>query len=192
MKTKSKKILLAFALLCSLSIKIASAQTTATQPLSFNIGLDAGVPVGTQRTSSNFALGITPGLQYDVGSNFRLTFTTGFYNYFSKTERVIINPGIYYAEPGTIIAGFYTFKSNNTDIVPIKAGVKYLFAGNWYYGLELGASIVANNGGGGAALDVATGFGYILKNWDFCIRAEEFRNQGNGCTIFARTAYSFK
>jgi hypothetical protein len=183
MKLNLKNMLPAFALAFFLSIKIAAAQTITAQPLSFNVGLDAGQPLGQLHSTSTFVVGITPGLQYVLSNTFRLTLTTGVYNYFPKTI-------LYEYENANLVAVIGKYKLPNEDIVPVKPGFKYLFAGNWYYSLEAGIAF-ASNSGGGTAFDGSTGFGYQFKRLDLGARIEGLVNYKGGVTLFARAAYSF-
>lgn len=182
MNTKLKHLLPALLLVFSLSFNFAKAQSRSSNPLSFDIGIDGGAPVGQNRPS-NFAAGITPELEYG-SKDLKLTLNTGVYEYFSRQETVIF-PG----DSG--FGGIYHFKTVNETLVPVKVGFKGYFSGGWYLGVETGLIAAVNNGGGNA-FDLAGKLGYTFNSWDLGVRWEEFIKHGSGGTAFLRLAYRFQ
>lgn len=158
----------------------ANAQSNDSK-FRFGIGVDGLVPVGSLTNNENFGLGITPRLQYSVSDKFALTFTSGFYHFFSKQ--------IYYSAPlGAAITGKY-----DLDIVPVKAGVKYFVLPNIYLAGEAGVGFEVEDGGGPADLLLSPGVGYSSKNWDIGLRYENFHNNTGAIGVFGvRLAYGFK
>src|SRR6201986_4046573 len=85
MKTTTKLVaaaLVAGALFIGNNVKAQS--TIPTSPWRLGIGLEAGAPTGAAHTISNFELGGTLRLQYDVSNSFAWTLTSGYYNMFGK------------------------------------------------------------------------------------------------------------
>jgi Outer membrane protein beta-barrel domain len=158
----------------------ASAQSSDSK-FRFGIGVDGLLPVGSLTNSVNFGLGITPRLQYSVSDKFALTFTSGFYHFFSKQ--------IHLTSPlGVVFTGKY-----DLDIVPVKAGVKYFVLPNIYLAGEAGVGFEVEDGGGPADLVLSPGIGYASKSWDVGLRYENFHNNTGSIGVFGlRVAYGFK
>lgn len=162
------------------------AQSTPAGKFNFSIGLDGLAPTGIFHTlTSNVGLGITPQLQYGLSNRVAVTFTTGYYRFFSKTMQYGLN------DP---------YKSNYQDMIPAKFGLKAFILKNIYLGAEVGAGFEINNGvgintatGGRATkLLAAPGIGFASKNWDVGARYENYSGQGRHySTLGLRVAYGF-
>jgi hypothetical protein len=176
MKNLSKLIAgaaIASALFFTTNVKAQSA-STPPDPWRLGIGVEAGIPTGNAHDISNFEAGGTVRLQYDVGSNFAYTLTSGFYNFFGKQ---IPNTDADYSSLG---------------IVPLKAGIKAFFAPNLYFGAEAGAGF-ETNAGGSTKLILSPALGFANKTWDVGARYENFSGQGNSYGLVGlRVAYAFK
>jgi hypothetical protein len=174
MKNLSKLIAgaaMATALFFSTNVK---AQSTVPDPWRLGIGLEAGAPTGNAHTASNFELGGTVRLQYDVGSNFAYTLTSGYYNFFGKQA------------PNT------DFRYSSWGVVPLKAGIKAFFSSNLYFGAEAGAGFETNQGGS-TKLILSPTLGYADQTWDVGVRYENFSGQDNNYGLVGlRVAYAFK
>jgi hypothetical protein len=158
----------------------ANAQSFQKSKLRFGIGLDGLLPVGNLSNSANFGLGITPRLQYGIADNVALTFTSGFYHFFTKT--IYINSGL----------GAGSTIQNDLDIVPAKFGVKAFLSSNIYLAGEVGAGFEVANGGGDTKLIASPTIGYASKKWDIGARYENFSGQGPTYGIVGlRVAYGF-
>ncbi|RWY54114.1 outer membrane beta-barrel protein [Mucilaginibacter gilvus] len=164
------------------------AQSTPQGKFDFNIGVDGLMPTGKlQKYSSNFGLGITPQLQYGLTNKLAVTFTSGYYRFFSKT----------YTNTGLNAP----FETEHQDMIPVKLGLKAFITKNIYIGVEVGAGFQINDGisrntgietGRNTKLILAPGIGYATKNWDFGIRYENYSG-GNAHygTLGLRVTHSF-
>jgi len=155
------------------------AQTAPANPWRFGIGLEAGAPTGAAHTISNFELGGTARLQYDVNSTFAWTLTSGYYSMIGKEV-----PGL----PGT--------DYNSLGIIPVKAGIKWFFAPSIYFGAEAGAGFETHNGsnttGSDTKLILSPTLGWANKTWDIGARYENFSGQDNSFGLVGlRIAYGF-
>lgn len=131
------------------------------------IGLDAGAPT---QSSSNFAIGGTVRLQYDLRNNTSLILTPGYYNFFAKD-------------------GY----GSDLGMVPVKAGIKSFFVPNLYFIAEAGAGFEVNHASN-TKLILAPGIGYASnRGLDLALRYENFSGQSNNYGMVAlRVAYGFK
>jgi len=181
---KKTKILLAAAVVAfGLFIgSNAKAQSVADGKFRFGIGVDGLLPLGNLHTFENFGLGITPRLQYGIGNNTALTFTSGFYHFFPKSVPI---------PTGALgdVTGTYKF---DLDIVPVKVGIKQFISKDFYVDGEAGAGFEVENGGGPVKLILSPAFGYASKHWDVSARYEGFFGQNNNYgTAGLRIAYGF-
>ena len=174
MKTTTKlaaAALLAGALFIGNNVK---AQTTPNNPWRLGIGLEAGAPTGSAHNFSNFELGGTARLQYDVSNSFAWTLTSGYYNMFGKDRPTPL-----------------TGKYSDVGIVPLKAGIKAFFASNLYFGAEVGAGFETMYNSD-VKMIASPGLGYASKSWDVGIRYENFSGQSNNYGLVGlRIAYGF-
>ncbi len=160
------------------------AQTITPDKFRFGIGVEAGAPTGAAHDISNVELGGTARLQYGLSNNFALTLTSGYYNFFGKSEPLTDT------------------KYQSLGMVPIKAGLKAFFTSNLYLGAEVGAGIetktflpqgvsqtVAEKD---TKLILSPAVGYATKHWDVGVRYENFSGQSNNYGVVAlRLAYGF-
>jgi len=160
----------------------AKAQSVAEGKFRFGIGVDGLLPLGNLSNFENFGLGVTPRLQYGIGNNTALTFTSGFYHFFPKT--VIIPTGALGETTGTV--------KFDLDIVPVKVGIKQFISKDFYIDGEAGAGFEVEKGGGRVKLILSPAVGYASKHWDVSARYEGFFGQDdNYGTIGLRIAYGF-
>ncbi|MCJ8208211.1 hypothetical protein MUY27_00735 [Mucilaginibacter sp. RS28] len=190
MKTSIKLGVAALALATSFSFS-AKAQTT-TQSTStersgvrLSVGPEVGVPVGSLKDGYNWNFGGSIQADLPIYNNqLYATVNAGFNNFFAKD-----------------INGF---KGENLQLIPVKAGLKYFAASNFYIQGEAGASFVANKDKVGAdksaAFVYAPQIGYLIplggKNYlDAGVRFEsntKFVDNGNNSNFFGlRLAYAF-
>lgn len=182
---KTTKILTAVAAIFILmTASQAQAQTITKKKASkdsksifrLGLGLEAGYPT---KNFSNFELGGTARLQYDLASNLSLTLTSGYYHFFAENGKVLVTD-----------KGIYT---NDLNIVPLKVGVKSFFAPNFYLSAEAGAGFELNHAQE-TKLILSPGIGYAgNKGLDVGLRYENFSgNNSNYGLIGLRIAYGFK
>lgn len=159
----------------------ASAQSVPKSKWRFGVGVDGLLPVGSFRNNVNFGLGVTPRLQYGVADNVALTFTSGFYHFFTKPL---------YVPAGFLGAGERI--QNDLDIIPVKAGIKAFISPNIYLGAEVGFGFEVDNGGGNTKFLASPGIGYASKKWDINLRYESFTGQSQNYGVLGlRVAYGF-
>lgn len=150
------------------------ATTTDSNPWRLGIGVEGGIPTGTEKNFSNFELGGTLRLQYDADARLGITLTSGYYNFFGKD-----NPGL----PGT--------KYTDDGIVPVKAGIKAFFAPEIYFGAEAGAGFETRSGGN-TKLILSPALGWANRTWDVGVRYESFTGQNDNYGLVGlRVAYAF-
>ena len=179
MKKTSNLIMALFLVAASLLCNNANAQNNDSK-FRFGIGIDGLLPVGNFTNTVNFGLAITPRLQYNVDNKFALTFTSGFYHFFTK--KIFLTQGL----------GAGSTIENDLDIVPVKAGIKYFVLPNIYVAGEAGAGFEVEDGGGPVDLILSPSLGYASKNWDIGLRYENFRGQNASAGVFGiRIAYGF-
>lgn len=176
MKKSSKLITVALsaaALFFAGSIKAQTTKTADNSKLRLGIGVEAGIPTGNAHNVSDFELGGTARLQYDLDKSLALTLTSGYYNMFGKDI------------PGT------TVKYQSLGIVPLKAGIKAFFASDLYFGAEVGAGFETNSGGSTKFI-ASPALGYANRTWDVSARYENFSGQNNNYGLVGlRLAYAF-
>lgn len=163
----------------------AKAQTTKDGPWRLGVGIEAGLPVGTNASDiSSFVLGGTARLQYSVSDKVALTLTSGYYDFLSKT---------YTAYTTTATSVTTQQVKENFGVVPVKVGFKDFFDKNIYFGAEVGAAF--QTGGvtrlGNTKLDIAPALGFACKDWDISARYENMSGNGTLAFVGLRAAYSF-
>jgi hypothetical protein len=178
MKTLSKLITTAFAGAALFFTTQVNAQTITAQKFALSLGIEAGKPTGGATPYAVFNLGGTVRLQYGLTNDLALTFTTGGYHFFMEDI------------PGT------STPYNSYGVGPVKAGIKYFFAPNIYFGAEGGIGVeVTEHGfdGGQKKLLLSPAIGYATEHWDYAVHYESLTGQGNNYGIVAlRVAYGFK
>lgn len=163
--------------------------TDSRGALRLGIGLEAGAPT---QNYTNFSLGGTVKLQYDLAQSTSLTLTSGYYNFFTKNL------------PAPDITG--SRNAQDIGIVPLKLGAKFFVAPHVYIHPEAGAAFSVREPsadkfsyyGKGAMFDGAAGIGYASDSGiDFSLRYEQFfKNEskalGNFGFVGLRIAYAWK
>lgn len=141
------------------------------------LGLEGAYPT---KNFSNFMLGGTVRLQYDLASNLSLTLTPGYYHFFDRSGYGQVTDKSVYTNSGL-------------DIIPVKAGVKSFFAPNFYLSAEAGAGFELNHAKE-TKLILSPGIGFASNSGiDLGLRYENFSgNNSNYGIIGLRVAYGFK
>lgn len=188
MKKGTKLIAIAVVGLAIFFTTTVKAQSVKPDAFRFGIGLEGGIPTGNARSISNFELGGTARLQYGLSTNFALTLTSGYYNFFGKTADITtVN--------GTIITTT-TGKYRSLGMIPVKGGVKAFFTPSFYVGGEAGVGFETHEPIAGdprdAKLILSPSLGYATKSWEVSARYENFSGQGNNYGLVGlRVAYGF-
>lgn len=144
--------------------------------LRMGLGLEGGYAT---KNFSNFELGGTVRLQYDLANNLSLMLTPGFYHFFAKNgEFQATDKGLY---------------SNDLNMIPVKVGLKSFFAPNFYLSAEAGAGFELNHAKE-TKLILSPGIGFASNSGvDLGLRYENFSgNNSNYGLIGLRVAYGFK
>jgi hypothetical protein len=136
------------------------------------LGLEGAYPT---KNFSNFELGGTARLQYDLANNLSLTLTSGYYHFFAKNN--------------TFQNGYHS----DLSMVPVKVGLKSFFAPNFYLSGEAGAGFELNHAKE-TKLILSPGIGFASNSGvDLGLRYENFSgNNSNYGIIGLRVAYGFK
>ncbi|RZA00503.1 MAG: hypothetical protein EOP47_13760 [Sphingobacteriaceae bacterium] len=172
MKKSTKLVAVALTAVAIFFGSNVKAQTNEKSAWRLGIGVEAGLPTGDIKDYSNFQLGGTARLQYGVANNLAVTLTSGYYNFFAKSE-------------------FADLGGKDVGIVPVKLGIKSFFTDNLYFGAEAGAGFETNEGGNTKLL-LSPALGWADKSWDFGVKYEHFTGQGsNYGAVGLRVAYGF-
>ncbi len=145
--------------------------------LRMGLGLEGAYPT---KNFSNFMLGGTVRLQYDLASNLSLTLTPGYYHFFDRSGYgQVTDKGTYF--------------NSGLDMIPVKLGVKSFIAPNFYLSAEAGAGFELNHAQQ-TKLILSPGIGYASNSGlDLGLRYENFSgNNSNYGIIGLRVAYGFK
>lgn len=163
----------------------AKAQTITPNKVRFGIGAEGGLVTGDAHNYSNAEAGGTARLQFGVSNNFAITLTSGYYNFFGKNV------------PGT------DEKYQSLGMVPIKAGIKWFFTPNIYFGAEGGVGIETKTFAYQGEIDddpaqthtkllLTPALGWANKHWDVGVRYENYSGQDvNYGVVGLRLAYGF-
>ncbi|PVH26477.1 outer membrane beta-barrel protein [Sphingobacterium corticibacter] len=150
-----------------------------------SVGPEVTLPVGSFSDAFDWSIGGSIQADYAIYKNdLYVTLNAGYNNYFAKD--------------------FAGVSFNDLQLIPVKAGLKYFVAKNFYVHGEAGASFVANKSDVGAtkstAFVYAPQIGYLFpvggKNYiDAGVRFEgttKFTDQGSSNNVLGlRVAYSF-
>jgi hypothetical protein len=175
MKTSFKSLAASLIVAVLFTTTEVKAQTTPANAWRLGIGIDAAVPTGSATIGANFILGGNARLQYGISNNFALTLTAGADHFFTK---MIPGTDTRYASYG---------------VIPVKAGIKWFFVPDIYFGAETGVAEEASSQKyGPARFDWSPTLGYANTHWDFGIRYENFSGTGTNYGMVAlRLAYGF-
>ena len=182
---KTTKLIAAITAVLVLFIGQSQAQTVYKKKASgdsknvfrMGLGLEGGYPT---KNFSNFELGGTVRLQYDLASNLSLILTPGYYHFFDRSG---------YGQA----TDKDTYYNSGLNMIPVKAGVKSFFAPNFYLSAEAGAGFELNHAKE-TKLILSPGIGFASNSGiDLGLRYENFSgNHSNYGLIGLRVAYGFK
>ncbi|MES2810602.1 MAG: hypothetical protein V4619_18345 [Bacteroidota bacterium] len=117
----------------------AKAQTNPTSTktstgIRYSIGVDAGIPTGKLADRAKWNLGGSVQADIPVATQLFVTVNAGYNNIFAKD----------------ITVGTSVIKGTDIQLIPVKAGLKYFPAGNFYVQAQAGAAFVLNKADVGA------------------------------------------
>jgi len=137
----------------------------------FSLGVEAGLPEGSQGIGGDYYLAIGASLQVEhvISPDFGLTLKAGYLLYVGKL-----------------------FAADNEDMVPFLAGFKYRFTPKVYGSGQVGISL-STVGGRGNAFTYAPGIGFLLSpHADILARYEAASKNGRRIgNLGIRMAYNF-
>lgn len=168
-----KKFLLALVLLSGAALSSFAQSSSSTGK--FSIGVEAGLPLGDAKNSSNFVIGGSLKYDHPIAENTFITGSAGYNKFIYKSD--FKDFGSFYA-------------------IPVKVGLKYFFAESFYGEAQLGAAFMNEKFEGESANATAfaysPGIGYVLGGGvDLGVRYEGWSKNGTISQISARLAYSF-
>jgi len=172
-----KKVLLALLVLgvtaCSSFAQTGKANKSENGK--FSIGVDAGIPTGSASDFYNFGIGGSIKYDLPIATSTFFTISAGYTALLVKSE---------FKDAG--------FKSSN-GFIPVKAGLKYYFNGEGFFGEgQLGAAFSTESGGGTAFL-YAPGIGYTFdEGFEAGVRYEGWSHDGTIGQVAVRLAYCFQ
>jgi len=178
MKKTTFKGMIAAAALSLITITGALAQTTENDH-STRLGIALGIGVPTKSYMGDVIIAPDLRLQHDLGERTSLTLTTGYYGLIGKEDNAL-------------------GQKLSSDLIPLKAGVKFFFGNTFYVQPEVGISFSTKKNYGNP-LTYAPSLGYANNKWDIALRYEGFKygndaflpNASNGM-VAVRLAYAFK
>ncbi|WP_410222394.1 outer membrane beta-barrel protein [Pedobacter sp.] len=172
-----KKILLSLAFVATLGFA-ANAQNKKDPAMSgskIGVGADFAFPMGSFGDFYNFGVGGSLNYQAPIASKLNFVGEAGYLSFTTKKD-----------------AFGNTFSSGS---IPVKAGVRYFIAENFYGQAQLGAAFSTETGGGTAFLYAPTlGVEFPVANKmavDFGARYEGWSNNGTTSFIGLRAALNF-
>lgn len=131
----------------------AKAQTKSEDPAAatrLSIGVETGIPTGKLSDAYNWNLGGSAQIELPIATRLALTVNAGYNNIFGKSLTV----------------GNTKVDVQDIKLLPVKAGLKYYVAGNFYAQAEGGASFLLNKDKTGytksAAFVYAPQVGYLF------------------------------
>ncbi|QXV65191.1 hypothetical protein INP83_19255 [Mucilaginibacter sp. 21P] len=155
------------------SVVETRAQSVPKSTFKLDVGTETMLALGTKNRDNKLGYGGTLRLNYGLTDKLTLTLTSGYYNYLKTGPLKTFN--------------------DNFQVIPVKAGLKYFFAPQFYI-----------NGEGGIAFtrtyqnqinSVATGgIGWVYKGLDIGARYETLNGSrgANFNSVGVRIAYGFK
>jgi opacity protein-like surface antigen len=174
-----KKLLLLTAITGILAFSSASAQVRKDPAMSgpkLGVGVEFGLPVGNFGDVYNLGVGGSLVYQAPIAPSLNFTGSAGYINFSTEDNPLGIKI--------------------NSGYIPVKAGVRYFFAENFYGAAELGASFSTENGGGTAfAYSPGIGVEFPVADKaaiDLGVRYEGWsRNSFTSSFVGIRAAFNF-
>jgi hypothetical protein len=171
-----KKALLLLTVLCGLSI---SSFAQSSQGGKWNIGIDAGIPLGDMNNISNFAIGASVKYEHPIATSTFVTLSAGYQRF------------LYTSDIKDALKAFGIDKSGE-GLIPVKAGLKHYFSPGFFGEAQAGAAF-STESGGGTSFVYAPGIGYTFTSgFEAGIRYEGYsQDGGNQGQAALRLSYRF-
>lgn len=175
-----KKLLLLTAVAGLFAFSSVKAQDAAMAGPKLGVGVEFGFPMGDFGDVSKFGIGGSLLYQHPIANKLNLTGSAGYLNFTGKDVDI---PGI-----GTV-------KTDGVGFIPVKAGLRYFVAENFFVNGELGA-VFGTKEGTGTAFAYSPGVGVEFpvadkSTLELSGRYEGWSNDGTLSFIGLRLAYNF-
>ena len=175
-----KKVLLSLLMVAGLGFAASAQSEGAVNKIS--VGPEFLFPVGDAGEGFNLGYGGSVQAEFNVAPSLNLTASAGYISLGYKKE---IKDA----------AKAFGVELSNPGFVPVKAGAKYYFGGNFYGAAELGAVFGTDEGSGTAfvyAPTLGTSFAVSDKSAiDLGVRYEGWSKNGTSSFIGIRAAFAF-
>ena len=173
-----KKLLLSLAIVgCAVVSAFAQKSSEGGK---WNVGIEAGLPVGDASNVSNFAIGASVKYEQPIADQTFVTISAGYSRFLYKSD----------VKDALREAGI---NKSGEGFVPIKAGLKYYFMCNAGFFAEgqLGVAI-STESGGGTAFAYSPGVGYTVDGgFEVGVRYEGWSHDGTLSQMGLRLGYRF-
>lgn len=175
-----KKVLL-FSAFSAISFLGFSQDKSASKDISFNGGLEIGLPMGTFGDSHGFGIGVSAQMNYPLADKMALTVNAGYISYSGKSVSVTV--------PGIVTT---SIKTPNLGVIPVLAGLNYSFTDKVYGSAQLGMSFLSSTGSSSSGFTFAPGVGYKINKLDFLVKYTSISATGGSLgSVGLRAAYNF-
>ncbi|WP_419701156.1 hypothetical protein [Mucilaginibacter sp. NFX135] len=172
-----KKVLLALAIIAGTAFT-TFAQTKSGDSGKFSIGVDAGLPLGSTKDISSFAIGGSLKYELPIATGTLFTISGGYTRFLYKSEFKDALKALGVNKSGE---GF----------IPVKAGIKYYIENGFFAEGQLGA-VFSTESGGGTAFAYSPGVGYTFDGgFEAGVRYEGWSHNGTISQVALRLAYCF-
>ena len=159
-----KKVLLLLTVLCGLSIGAFAQSSDNTGK--WNIGLDAGLPLGSLKNAYSSALGLSVKYEHPVATSTFVTLSAGYQRFFfdGDVKDALKAVGI---------------DKSGVGVIPVKAGLKYYFSEGFFGEAQAGAAF-STESNGNTSFVYAPGIGYTFAGgFEAGVRYEGYSSDGN-------------
>ncbi|RFZ90843.1 hypothetical protein D0C36_17990 [Mucilaginibacter conchicola] len=163
-----KKLLFILAIVAGTAFT-ASAQTSSEKGR-FSIGFDGGFPIGDYGDIYSVALGGNLKYEHPVAPSTFVTISGGYTSLKVKDE----------------------LGGGSDGFIPVKAGLKYYFGGQGFYGEGQLGAVFGTASGSTTSFAYSPGIGYTIEGgFDIGVRYEGWSNNGTLSQIGFRVGYNF-
>lgn len=151
------------------------------KPLTFNAGVELGLPLGDFSDIYSLGVGATVQANYQLNPKIDLTLNTGYLNYFGKK------------------IGATNVNYGNLGVIPVLAGARYWLTENIYGAAQLGISFWSINGTASATnassennFTWSPAIGYRVSKFDISLKYNSINaSESSLNSLGLRAAYNF-
>lgn len=171
-----KKVLLLLTVLCGLSISSFAQSGSGSK---WNLGIDAGLPLGNLGDVYSFAGGVSLKYEHALAPATFLTFSAGYQRFFFTSD----------VKDGLELLGI---DKSGVSLIPVKAGLKHYFDKGFFGEVQAGAAFSTEENGS-TSFVYAPAIGYTFTSgFEAGIRYEGYSDEGNNNGMMAlRLGYRF-